>query len=115
MKYNITFDKNKYIQSMSFDENGQFEIDDNFDFAFSSCYQLVNNDLVLDNNKIREIEKQIENDNLLVQYHQELNNTDFIIIKSIEYQLNGLDIPYDLKSVHKQRQELRDKINELEK
>lgn len=45
---------------------------------------------------------------------QELNNTDYKIIKCSEYQLAGLQIPYDITELHANRQMLRDRINELQ-
>lgn len=45
---------------------------------------------------------------------QELAETDYKIIKCSEYQLAGLDLPYDIAELHAQRQALRDAINELE-
>ena len=45
---------------------------------------------------------------------QELNNTDYKIIKCSEYQLAGLKIPYYITELHANRQMLRDRINELQ-
>lgn len=45
---------------------------------------------------------------------KQLEETDYKIIKSSEYQLLGLETPYDLEELHAERQNLRDKINELE-
>lgn len=44
----------------------------------------------------------------------ELASTDYQIIKCSEYQMAGLDAPYDIAKLHDQRQSLRDRINELE-
>lgn len=44
----------------------------------------------------------------------QLDATDYKIIKCAEYQLAGLDLPYDIEELHSGRQSLRDKINELE-
>lgn len=44
----------------------------------------------------------------------ELSATDYQIIKCGEYQLAGRELPYDIAKLHAQRQELRDRINELE-
>ncbi len=43
-----------------------------------------------------------------------LAESDYKIIKSAEYQMNNMDMPYDISSLHTERQALRDKINELE-
>lgn len=50
----------------------------------------------------------------IIKFKNKLKETDYQIIKSSEYQLLGLDIPYDLEELHKERQMLRNKINELE-
>ena len=44
----------------------------------------------------------------------QLSSTDYKIIKCSEAQLLGEELPYDIVSLHVERQALRDKINELE-
>lgn len=44
----------------------------------------------------------------------QLSATDYQIIKCSEYQLMGLDLPYNVATLHAQRQALRDEINALE-
>lgn len=43
-----------------------------------------------------------------------LAETDYKIIKSYEYQLVGLELPYDVAALHAERQAIRDQINALE-
>ena len=43
-----------------------------------------------------------------------LAETDYKIVKCYEYQLVGLDLPYDTVALHEERQTIRDKINQLE-
>ena len=43
-----------------------------------------------------------------------LAESDYKIIKCAEYQLNNMDMPYDIPSLHAERQAIRDKINALE-
>jgi len=43
-----------------------------------------------------------------------LTDSDYKIIKSYECALAGLDNPYDISSLHTDRQAIRDKINKLE-
>jgi len=38
---------------------------------------------------------------------------DWKVAKCQEYQLAGLEIPYDIEELHAQRQAVRDQINEL--
>lgn len=45
---------------------------------------------------------------------EQLNNTDYKIIKCSECQLAGLEMPYNIKELHLTRQKLRDRINELQ-
>lgn len=50
----------------------------------------------------------------IIELKQQLNDTDYKIIKCSEYQLAGLALPYDIAELHAQRQAIRDEINELE-
>ncbi len=45
---------------------------------------------------------------------RELEDTDYKVIKCSEYQLVGLESPYDISELHSARQVLRDRINVLE-
>ena len=44
----------------------------------------------------------------------ELQESDYKVIKCAEAMAVGAEMPYDMESLHKERQALRDKINELE-
>ena len=44
----------------------------------------------------------------------ELQESDYKVIKCAEAMTIGAELPYDAKALHKERQALRDKINELE-
>ena len=44
----------------------------------------------------------------------ELQESDYRVIKCSEAMAVGAEMPYDMESLHKERQALRDKINELE-
>ena len=44
----------------------------------------------------------------------QLTETDYKIIKCSEYQLAGLELPYDIATLHADRQNKRTRINELE-
>ncbi len=43
-----------------------------------------------------------------------LADSDYKVVKCTEYQLSGIELPYDIVELQKTRQSLRDKINELE-
>lgn len=45
---------------------------------------------------------------------QQLAETDYKVIKCAEYQAAGLTMPYDIETLHAERQSLRDRINALE-
>ena len=68
--------------------------------------QIVDNERVVDDNGLRlsEIER----------LKSELQESDYKVIKCAEAMAVGADMPYDVASLHKVRQALRDKINELE-
>ena len=46
---------------------------------------------------------------------ERLSSTDYKIVKCMEASLIGEQLPYNIKNLHKSREELRNKINELEK
>ena len=39
---------------------------------------------------------------------------DWKVIKALEYQLTGREIPYDMDKLNSERQKVRDRINEFE-
>ena len=68
--------------------------------------QIVDNERVVDDNGLRlsEIER----------LKSELQESDYKVIKCAEALTIGAEMPYDVASLHNERQALRDKINELE-
>lgn len=50
----------------------------------------------------------------IIKADNALRESDFKIIKSYEYSLVGKELPYDIVELHKQRQPLREKIDQLE-
>lgn len=48
------------------------------------------------------------------EFKENLESTDYQIIKCFEYSLLNIDLPYDLEKLHTERQLMRDKINALE-
>lgn len=47
-------------------------------------------------------------------YKEQLKNSDYKIIKCVEYSLANMPAPYDITELHGERQNLRDQINALE-
>lgn len=81
------------------------------------AYKLENEKWVFDENKYQEIlnvEAEEEKQSKIKELQSELNESDYKIIKCNEYKLAGLELPYDIEELHKQRQALRDEINKLQ-
>lgn len=68
--------------------------------------QIVDNEQVVDDNGL--LLSDIE------RLKSELQESDYKVIKCAEAMAIGVEMPYDVASLHKVRQALRDKINELE-
>lgn len=68
--------------------------------------QIVDNEKVVDNNGL--LLSEIE------RLKSELQESDYKITKIAEAMAIGAELPYDAQALHKERQELRDRINELE-
>lgn len=68
--------------------------------------QIAVNEQVVDNNGL--LLSEIE------RLKSELQESDYKVIKCAEAMAVGADMPYDVASLHKVRQALRDKINKLE-
>lgn len=98
------------------------EIPETSDSEKMRCYQYINEEFVFDADKwaaieaarekaahIRRINAEIDS------LKQQIESSDYQIIKCYEYALNNLELPYDAQALHEERQGLRDKINSLEK
>lgn len=59
-------------------------------------------------------ESRTEKENEIKTLKEELSATDYKIIKCMEAQLNGDEMPYDVATLQAERQAKRDRINELE-
>ena len=68
--------------------------------------QIVDNERVVDDKGL--LLSEIE------RLKSELQDSDYKVIKCAEALTIGAEMPYDVASLHKVRQALRDKINELE-
>ena len=68
--------------------------------------QIVDNEQVVDDNGL--LLSEIEH------LKSELQESDYKVIKCAEAMAVGAELPYDAQALHKERQTLRDKINELE-
>ena len=68
--------------------------------------QIVDNEQVVDNNGL--LLSEIE------RLKSELQESDYKVIKCAEAICLNAELPYDMTALHKERQALRDKINEFE-
>lgn len=63
-------------------------------------------------------EPLLDNDGLVLseveRLKSELQESDYKVIKCAEAMAIGAEMPYDVTALHKERQALRNKINELE-
>lgn len=127
MKYSVKTDKDNYIVSMYDDPEG-IELPEGFDFAYMSCYQLIEGEIVLDQKKLAEIEEEEEKDSELFDLRKKLSESDYIFAEYCE-EILGLDnaltwvadiIKINLKyltkysELIKQRRQWRERIKELE-
>ena len=63
---------------------------------------------------ISDIEEGVPKSEEIERLKSELQESDYKVIKCAEAMAVGAEMPYDMESLHKERQALRDKINELE-
>ena len=68
--------------------------------------QIVDNEQVVDDNGL--LLSEIE------RLKSELQESDYKVIKCAEAMCINAELPYNMTELHKERQALRDKINELE-
>jgi len=107
---------NTNIEEIEEEENTKYSYDT---YRLNMCYdenieEKISNDFERYLNIAMEKEKRETADEEILKLQEELNNTDYKIIKCSEYQLAGLEIPYNIAELHANRQRLRDKINELQ-
>ena len=107
---------NTNIEEIEEEENTKYSYDT---YRLNMCYdenieEKIRNDFERYLNIAIEKEKKKTADEEISKLQEELNNTDYKIIKCSEYQLAGLEIPYNIADPHANRQRLRDKINELQ-
>lgn len=96
MKYTLNIDKNNYILSIANTPNDNIELDlTDIDLPHLNAYQLLENELVLDEVKLNEIiaqEHKHEVDEEIFDLEQKLNSTDYIMARMLE-EIMALDKP----------------------
>ena len=63
---------------------------------------------------ISDIDEGVPKSEEIERMKSELQESDYKVIKCAEAMAVGAELPYDVASLHNERQALRDKINELE-
>lgn len=117
MKYKLMLDENNYLNGFVHmaNEEDVYELNaSEMKLDYLNCYKLVDNEIVFDEDKYNAMVNKEAIRNEIESLKAELSSTDYQIIKCSEYQLQGLEMPYDLAALHATRQALRDRINELE-
>lgn len=120
---NILLDENNYFTgsyAIVGDIEGGIEINElppykTIEEQISCKYE--NSKWIFDEEKYQEIQNQKiaeEKEQKIVELQSQLNETDYKIIKCNEYSLARLKLPYDIETLHKERQAIRDKINQLQ-
>ena len=64
--------------------------------------------------KFEQLKKKAETRKKLQDLKFQLSSTDYQIIKCYEYSLAGLELPYDIQTLHTEREAIREQIRELE-
>lgn len=129
--YRINTDENNYVIGILDEwsyENVPLDME-SYEYAndYINAYKVneTHDGLLLDEDKLKilqEAKKSQEIMNEVAELKRQLDETDYKINKSTEYlfakfkEVFGIDFdfPYDMELLNQQRQELRDRINELE-
>lgn len=80
-------------------------------------FKLANAGMPINEKSIELIRKQEEIEfmrNKISQLKQNIADTDYKIIKCAEYATANVELPYDIKKLHEERQAYRKEINKLE-
>ena len=84
-KYTLNLDTNNYVLSIAHTSNDNIELDlSDYDLSYLSCYQLIDNKLVLDETKKAQLVEQENKQSLaqeLSQCESRLKELDYIGVK----------------------------------
>lgn len=96
MKYTLNLDEQNYVLSIANTPNDNIELDlTDIDLPHLNAYQLLDNELVLDEVKLNELiaqEHRHEVDDEIFDLEQKLNSTDYIMARMLE-EIMALDKP----------------------
>ena len=113
----LNLDENNYLVSFMHTETDEDTTELNpleMDLNNLDCYHLVDDEVILDEEKIKAKTDKKAKAEQIAELKQELASTDYQIIKCSECQLLGEPMPYDVAELHERRQGIRDAINALE-
>lgn len=80
-------------------------------------YKLVDDEWIFDKDRYKlliEENKGSQIQSSVLELQEQLKASDYKIIKCFECHALGLKLPYDIKELHEERQQLRDSINILQ-
>lgn len=96
MKYTVNLNEQNYVLSIANTPNDNIEVDlTDIDLPHLNAYQLLDNELVLDEVKLNELiaqEHQHEVDEEIFDLEQKLDSTDYIMARMLE-EIMALDKP----------------------
>lgn len=115
MEVGINLNENYEVTAFFFDnESGDLRISISNDLITEinqgNLFKYQNNELIRDTNKENHVTKIIEIETL----KQKLVETDYIVTKSMEYQLTGKSIPDEYNQILINRDSWRNRINILQ-
>lgn len=85
MRARIEFDENNYIKHFVTDwMDGNYEVDDGFEFEYMTCYHLVDGQIVLDEVKKQEQITQYNNEEEIIRLETLLDDSDYIVARCFE-------------------------------
>lgn len=88
MKYTVYLDEHNYVLSIANTPNDNIELDlTDIDLPHLNAYQLLDNELILDEVKLNELitqEHQHDVDEEIFYLEQKLNSTDYIMARMLE-------------------------------
>lgn len=71
----------------------------------------LNSKIAIENTRAREV---IADARTIKALENQLSDSDYKIIKCYEYSLMGLELPYNIETLHNEREALREEIRKIE-
>lgn len=118
-KFTLNLDSNNYVLSIAHTKNDNVELDlSKYDLSNMSCYQFINGELVLDENKLSEIEALKEKDRLLKEKSELetwLSSHDYIGVKIATGRATIEEYATEIAEMTEKANRINDIDKELEK